>query len=261
MENLIELKNITKSFPIEKGMFHTLGSVLAVDKVSFHIQRGEIVSLVGESGSGKSTVGKIIQGLIPPTQGELFFEGKEMNLLSRTKRAHLVQTIFQDPFSSLNPKLSVGYTLKEALMHSQEKYENSQIGNEIENLLDATGLPAKILNDYPHQFSGGQKQRIGIARALAMKPKLIVADEPVSALDLSIQAQILNLLIGINKQFGISILLITHDLTVVEYCSKRVLVMKQGRIVEEGSVEELFKNPKETYTKTLLSSMLTIEGN
>lgn len=277
MDKLIELKNIKKVFPIEKGMFNTSGSVLAVDNVSFSLQPGEIVSLVGESGSGKSTVGRIIQGLIPPTEGELFFQGEKASLFARKRRAHFVQTIFQDPFSSLNPKLSVGFTLREALEHSNSGDTFKSFGDtllnsgelskvspkltpelEIRKLLDATGLPPQAVNSYPHQFSGGQKQRIGIARALAMRPKLIVADEPVSSLDLSIQAQILNLLIDINKRFGISILLITHDLAVVEYCSNRVLVMKQGRIVEVGSVDEIFKSPKETYTQTLLSSMLTL---
>ncbi len=257
MEKLIELKNITKSFPIENGMFHTSGEIVAVDNVSFSIQPGEIVALVGESGSGKTTLGKIIQGLIPPTTGELYFQEKNAILFSKKGRAHFVQTIFQDPFSSLNPKLSVGFALREALLHSPEKITPSAIPLEIEKLLQATGLPVEASAHYPHQFSGGQKQRIGVARALAMKPKLLIADEPVSALDLSIQAQILNLLLDLNKRYGISILLITHDLAVVEYCASRVLVMRRGKIIEEGGVEDIFNHPREIYTQTLLASTLT----
>lgn len=255
---LIEVKNLAKQFPIESGLFKTKGVVDAVKGVSFSIQPGEIVALVGESGSGKTTVGKMIQGLIPSTDGEILFDGENASNFSREKRARFVQTIFQDPYASLNPKLSVGFMLKESLDQSKAKIEN--MDREIEELLISVGLPTNILHNYPHQFSGGQRQRLGIARALAMKPKLIAADEPVSALDLSVQAQILNLLMELKEKFSISYLLIAHDLSIVEHMADRVMVMHNGEIVEQGNVKEIFTAPKQSYTQTLLSAMPPIAG-
>lgn len=271
---MLEVKNLYKRYPIASGIFRVRGFVDAVQNVSFKIQPGEIVSLVGESGSGKTTVGKMIQGLIEPTSGDILLNGENASLLSRAERAHWVQTIFQDPFASLNPKLSVGTMLGEALKHSLEfrdlsletkhkepKRLNSKLStlnSQLSELLESVGLPTNILHDYPHQFSGGQRQRLGIARALAMHPKLIIADEPVSALDLSIQAQILKLLMDLKEKFGISYLLIAHDLSVVERISDSVLVMQNGKIVEQGPVDSVFNHAKEPYTSRLLSAMLTL---
>lgn len=252
---LIEVKNLSKNFPIEAGLWRTRGLVHAVQNVSFKIERGEILGLVGESGSGKSTIGRMIQGLVQPTSGIIQFEGEHSTTLSSRERGHFVQTIFQDPFSSLNPKRSVGFILKEAL---HQRNSSSNLEEDLESLLESVGLPRDIGKYYPHQFSGGQRQRIGIARALAMKPKLIIADEPVSALDLSIQAQILNLLLDLNQKFGISYLFISHDLSVVEMVASRALVLQNGKIEEEGKVQEIFQNPVSPYTKNLLSSILTM---
>ncbi len=245
---MVEVKNLNKRFPIEGSFFQMKGHVLAVKDVSFQISENEIVALVGESGSGKSTVGKLIQGLLVPDSGQILFDGKASESLSRKSRAHETQMIFQDPYSSLNPKLSVGSMLREAL-HLAENPQTPQ------ELLESVGLPTDILDDYPHQFSGGQRQRLGIARALAMNPRLMIADEPVSALDVTIQAQILKLLLSIKKQQKISYLFITHDLSVVEALADRVLVMKEGEIVESGPVRDVFINPKNKYTQSLLAAI------
>lgn len=260
---ILEVKNLSKSFPVEAGLFRVKGTVEAVKDVSFSIGEGEIVALVGESGSGKTTVGKIIQGLIQPTSGEIFLLGEDAKNMERKKRAHLVQMIFQDPFASLNPKLSVGTMLKEAMTQNSTPTASPPYkGGEKEGvtqLLQSVGLPTNILNDYPHQFSGGQRQRLVIARALAMHPKLLVADEPVSALDVSIQAQILNLLLELRDKFGISYLLIAHDLSLVRKIANRVLVMKNGKIIEEGETETIFRKPAEPYTQSLLTAMKSVE--
>lgn len=260
---VLEVKNLTKRFAIEKGVFKMGGFVDAVQGVSFSIQSGEVVALVGESGSGKSTVGKMIQGLIEPASGEIFLNGEDTRKMSRKKRAHFVQMIFQDLYASLNPKLSVKTMLEEAISQGEKSKEKSQSGKiELKDLLESVGLPTNILKNYPHQFSGGQKQRLGIARALAMKPKLIIADEPVSALDVSVQAQILNLLMDLKDQMGMSYLLIAHDLAVVERIADRILVLNEGKIVEEGFVEDIFNHAKEPYSIKLLSAMssLVIHG-
>jgi ABC-type oligopeptide transport system ATPase subunit len=260
LESLVQINNLSKEFSVEKGLFRHADSVHAVNNVSFSIEQGEIVALVGESGSGKSTIGKMIQGLIEPSQGEILLNGRNAASFSRKEHAHFVQMIFQDPFASLNPKLSVGTMLREAIeqelsMHPADYPADRSLKEIMESLLHSVGLHANILLDYPHQFSGGQRQRLGIARALAMKPKLIVADEPVSALDLSIQAQILNLLMDLNDSLEISYLLITHDLSVVQQVADRVLVIHDGQIIEQGPVEEIFQKPKETYTQKLLSAI------
>ncbi len=245
---MVEVKNLNKRFNIEGNLFSSKGHVQAVKDVSFKIDNNEILALVGESGSGKSTVGKLIQGLIKADSGEMFFDGKNAETLTRKNRAHQVQMIFQDPYSSLNPKLSVGTMLREALSLAA----NPQTPEE---LLASVGLPNDILDDYPHQFSGGQRQRLGIARALAMKPRLIIADEPVSALDVTIQAQILKLLLSIKTEQKISYLFITHDLSIVEAVADRVLVMREGEIVEQGDVASVYSNPQNDYTKTLLAAI------
>ncbi|MBI4217512.1 MAG: ABC transporter ATP-binding protein [Elusimicrobia bacterium] len=259
METIVDVKNLCKSFPIERGIFQTHGAVDAVRKISFSISAGEIVALVGESGSGKSTIGRLIQGLIQSSSGEIFLDGKDASSLSSLQRAHLVQTIFQDPYSSLNPKRSVGSTLLEAVRQSQTRMDPDEEIAQVQNLLESTGLPKNIFQDYPHQFSGGQRQRIGIARALAMKPKLILADEPVSALDMSTQSQILNLLLQLNSQFGIAYLLISHDLSVVRQVADRVLVIRNGEMVEQGPVSEILSHPKESYTQNLIRAVEALE--
>ena len=250
---MLEVRGLSKQFPIEGGFFKIKGFVRAVKDLSFTIAENEIVALVGESGSGKSTVGKLIQGLLTPDAGEIIIGGRNAAELSRRERAHFVQMIFQDPYSSLNPKLSVGAMLKEALAlcGSSQKPEE---------LLGSVGLPQDILDDYPHQFSGGQRQRLGIARALAASPKILIADEPVSALDVTIQAQILKLLRSLKKERGMSYLFITHDLSVVRHLADRVLVMKEGEVVEEGAAASIFENPRDSYTRALLDAiqMVTI---
>jgi ABC-type glutathione transport system ATPase component len=254
---IAELKSVSKVFEGSRGLFGPRQTFTAVSEVSFSLHPGEIVGLVGESGSGKTTVGKMIQGLIAPTSGKILLEGRDAETVSRKDRARVVQMIFQDPFASLNPKLSVEVMLEEALrqgLPEKETVSSAELDRRLDGLLDAVGLPGGIREEYPHQFSGGQRQRLGIARALAMNPRLIVADEPVSALDLSIQAQILNLLTDLNERLGVAYLLVTHDLSVVEQVAGRVLVMKEGRIEEEGPTGELFKNPKTDYARKLLEA-------
>jgi len=245
---MLEVKRLSKRFPIESGFFQIKGWVFAAQDISFTIAENEIVALVGESGSGKSTVGKLIQGLIKQDAGQIFFDGQDAGELSRKERARHVQMIFQDPYSSLNPKLSVGAMLKEALGLSGSSQSPSA-------LLESVGLPQDILNDYPHQFSGGQRQRLGIARALAANPKAIIADEPVSALDVTLQAQILKLLLALKTERKISYLFITHDLSAARSLASRVLVMKEGKIAEQGSVADIFERPQTPYTKTLLAAI------
>ena len=245
---MLEVKGLCKKFPIEGGFFRIKGFVGAARDVSFSVAENEVLALVGESGSGKSTVGKMIQGLIAPDSGQVLFDGQDAGAMTRKERARHVQMIFQDPYSSLNPKLSVGAMLGEALGLSG----SSQTPG---GLLKSVGLPPDILNDYPHQFSGGQRQRLGIARALAADPKVIVADEPVSALDVTIQAQILKLLLSLKNERKISYLFITHDLSVVQSLADRVLVMKEGGIAEQGTVKDIFERPQDPYTKTLLAAI------
>ncbi len=259
LDTLLEVKNVTKHFPIEKGLFHSEGFTAAVQDVSFELKAGQITGLVGESGSGKSTLARMIQGLTPITKGEILAEGKDIRQLNRKERARFSQMVFQDPFASLNPKLSVGTMLEEAVRHNQEQsQEAGAVREAIDKLLKSVGLPNNILSDYPHQFSGGQRQRLGIARALALSPKLIIADEPVSALDLSIQSQILNLLLDLNETNGIAILLIAHDLSVVRKMADHVLVLKDGKIAEQGAAQKVLTKPEDPYTQKLLSSALTI---
>ena len=257
--NLLSVNSVTKHFPIETGFFHNAGFMAAVQDVSFSMRPGRITAVVGESGSGKTTLARMIQGLLPVTQGEILAEGKNINTLNRRERARFSQMVFQDPFASLNPKLSVGTMLEEAVRQNMEQTSiKGDIPETISKLLSSVGLPDNILKDYPHQFSGGQRQRLGIARALALSPKLIIADEPVSALDLSIQSQILNLLLDLNETGGIAILLIAHDLSVVRKMADDVLVMKDGRVAEQGPAQKIFAKPEDPYTQKLLSAALTL---
>jgi ABC-type oligopeptide transport system ATPase subunit len=264
MEDLLEIKDLKKYFFLKKGLFSfNKETIKAVDNISFSIKKGEILGLVGESGSGKSTIAKLIVRLIYPQEGKIFFKKEEIGKFSREKLSKNVQMIFQDPFASLNPKLSIGTIIGEVVRVrnkiSGEICSKGEVREEIKRILATVGLPINILSDYPHQFSGGQRQRIGIARALAMRPRLIIADEPVSSLDISIQAQIINLLLDLKEEFNLSFLFIAHDLNLVKYLSQRMLVMYKGKIVEEGLSEEIYRNPQHSYTQQLIESIPKIK--
>ena len=255
---LLEVKHLKKHFPIKGGVFSkTIGYVYAVDDVNFTLAKGETLGLVGESGCGKSTTGRTILRLIEPTDGAIYFEGQDITTLDKSAMRALrreMQIIFQDPYASLNPRMTVGSIIGEPLeIHKIAK--GSEKEERVASLLQKVGLRAEDMRKYPHEFSGGQRQRIGIARALALNPKLIVCDEPVSALDVSIQAQVINLLEDLQAEFGLSYLFIAHNLNVVEHISNRVAVMYLGQIVELASDEELYKNPQHPYTEALLSAV------
>ena len=258
-EALLRVKNLRKYFPIRGGLFsREVARVHAVDDVSFDIYRGETLGLVGESGCGKSTTGRAILRLIEPTAGEVAFDGKNVTALDKRALRNLrkeMQIIFQDPYASLNPRMTVGSIIGEALVIHKLAATKREREERVVKLLETVGLSADHLRRYPHEFSGGQRQRIGIARSLAVNPKFIVADEPVSALDVSIQAQIINLLEDLQKQFGLTYLFIAHDLSVVEHISTRVAVMYLGKIVELAPAKELYTNPKHPYTEALLSAV------
>ncbi len=256
---ILEVRNLVKHFPITKGFIfqRQVGAVRAVDDVSFFIRKGETLGLVGESGCGKTTTGRVILRLMEPTSGDALFEGNSIFKLSKEDLRRLrrnMQIIFQDPYSSLNPRMTVGDIIGEPL-----EIHNLARGKEkvrrVQELLEVVGLSPYHANRYPHEFSGGQRQRIGIARALAVNPKLIICDEPVSALDVSIQAQVLNLLEELQKEFGLTYLFIAHDLSVVKHISDRIAVMYLGKIVEVAPAEELFANPQHPYTEALLSAV------
>jgi peptide/nickel transport system ATP-binding protein/oligopeptide transport system ATP-binding protein len=259
---LLEVENLCTWFPVLGGvMRRKVGDIRAVDNVSFTIEAGKTVGLVGESGSGKTTVGRTILKLIPPTSGLVKFDGREILPLSEREFRPLrreMQMIFQDPFGSLNPRFTIGEIVAEALEIHFPKMSRSDRTARVAELLKLVGLQADMMRRYPHEFSGGQRQRIGIARALAVEPRFIVCDEPVSALDVSVQAQIVNLLQDIQEQFGIAYLFIAHDLAVVEHISDHVLVMHHGKIVESASAEEIYHDPKNDYTKTLLAAVPSI---
>jgi len=254
---LLEVQNIKKHFPLKKSLFtRKKSNVKAVDGVSFSLKAGETLSIVGESGCGKSTTGRVVMKLLEPTEGRIIFLGKDITDLTadeiRPYRKEF-QMIFQDPYASLNPRLTVMEIIEEPLIvHNLEKSKRS---DRVIELLEVVGLNRYHANRYPHEFSGGQRQRIGIARALAVNPKLIIADEPVSALDVSIQSQILNLLKDLQEQYNLTYLFIAHDLSVVEHISDRVAVMYLGRIVELTDRDRLFETPLHPYTKALLSAV------
>jgi oligopeptide/dipeptide ABC transporter ATP-binding protein len=255
---LLEVKDLKQYFPIKGGIFgKTVNHVKALDGVSFDIYEGETVSIVGESGCGKSTTGRAILRLEEPTSGEVLFDGDNLLSLSkrkmREKRKDL-QVIFQDPYASLNPRQTVGRIIEEAMEILNVVPKNERRQRTIE-LLEQVGLRADMIDRFPHEFSGGQRQRIGIARALAVKPKLLICDEAVSALDVSVQAQVLNLLKELQKEFKLTYLFISHDLGVVRHISDRVIVMYLGNIVEIADKKSLFENPQHPYTKALLSAI------
>jgi oligopeptide transport system ATP-binding protein len=256
---LIEIKNLSKRFPIKGGIFsREIASVKAVSDVSLAIKKGETLGLVGESGCGKSTLGRCIIRLLEPSAGTIFFEGKEITDLKgeglRALRRRM-QIIFQDPYASLNPRMTIASIIGEPLLiHKIGETKKDRL-DRVQELLEIVGLRKEALNRYPHEFSGGQRQRIGIARALAVSPDLIVCDEPVSALDVSIQAQVINLLMDLQQKLGLTYLFIAHDLKVVEHISNRVAVMYLGRVVELSTADELYKNPQHPYTQALLSAI------
>ncbi|HEV8681072.1 MAG TPA: ATP-binding cassette domain-containing protein, partial [Stellaceae bacterium] len=255
---LLSVRGLVKHFPVKKGVLQrTVGHVHAVDGVSFDIAEGETLGLVGESGCGKSTAGKAILKLIEPTAGEVRVNGERIDQLSRRAMRPYrreLQVVFQDPYSSLNPRLRIRDIIAEPLTNYGVA-EGHALTERVEALAAKVGLRAEALNRYPHEFSGGQRQRIGIARALALNPGLIICDEPVSALDVSVQAQVINLLGDLQKEFGLSYLFIAHDIAVVEHISHRIAVMYLGKIVEIADRAQLFSRPQHPYTEALLSAV------
>ena len=256
-EPLLRVVNLEKKFPIQRGMFkRTVGQIHAVDGISFDIAPGETLGLVGESGCGKSTTARLILRLLDPTSGEIYFDGKEIHAMPRDEIRAVrkdMQIVFQDPYASLNPRMTVRQIVAEPLIvHGLAKDDSDPA---VDEMIELCGLSREFGNRYPHEFSGGQRQRVGIARALVTRPKLVVLDEPVSALDVSVQAQILNLLDDLREKFGFSYLFVAHDLSVVSHISARVAVMYLGKIVEIGTREEIFENPQHSYTKALISAV------
>jgi oligopeptide/dipeptide ABC transporter ATP-binding protein len=262
MTKLLEVKDLKKYYPVEKGVFkETTGYVRALDGVNFSIAEKETLGLVGESGCGKTTCGRLIANLLKPTAGQVFFDeeniyrlkGKSLNNFRKR-----VQIIFQDPFSSLNPRQSILDILTEPMV-IHHLYKKKELNDKVAELLDLVGLPDDIVKGYPHQLSGGQRQRIGLARILALNPNLIIADEPVSSLDISIQAQIINLFKDLQQKYNLSYLFISHDLGVVKHIAHRIAVMYLGKIVELADSDELFARPYHPYTKMLMASIPSIK--
>jgi len=255
---LLKVNNLKKYFPVTKGIFQNItGHIKAVESVSFQINSGKTLGLVGESGCGKTTTGNLIMSLEKPTSGNIYFKGKDIFLMNKNQKKELcseLQMIFQDPFGSLHPRMNVEKIISEPI-RVNKIYKKNQIKDKVCEILELVGLKSDHLKRYPHQFSGGQRQRIGIARALTLNPKLLIADEPVSALDVSIQAQVINLLIELQEKLNLSFLFISHDLSVIQHVSDEVAVMYLGKIVEYGSCSDIFSNPKHPYTKALLSAI------
>ena len=256
---LLEVTDLVKHFPIKRGILidREVDQVKAVDGVSFRVERGKTLGLVGESGSGKSTACRAVLQLIKPTSGSVKFEGREIAGLRRREMRPLrrdMQMIFQDPYASLNPRKRVGQIVGDPLKR-QGVASGSELRRQVQELLERVGLSSEHYNRFPHEFSGGQRQRIGIARALSLKPKLVICDEPVSALDDSIQAQIVNLLDDLQDEFGLAYLFVAHDIGIVRHISDRIAVMNKGKIVEQGTADEVCETPKDAYTKKLLAAV------
>lgn len=265
-EALVEVRGLTKSYPVRKGLVipRVVGEVRAVDNVSFPIYKGETLGLMGESGCGKTTVGRLIMGLIEPTAGEVLYAGKRISGLSHDEMLpyrRKMAIIFQDPYSSLNPRKTIGNIIMDPMKRFRMFATERQMQERVLELLDKVGLDPNHANRYPHEFSGGQRQRIGIARALAGAPEFVVLDEPVSALDVSIQAQVLNLLQDLQSEFGLTYLFIANNLNVVEYIADRVAVMHKGQVVELAQSHELYSRPQHPHTRHLLSSILTLHSS
>jgi len=251
-EKLIEVRNLKKYFNTKKGLLH------AVDDVNFYINKGETLGLVGESGCGKSTTGRVVLRLLEATGGEIIFQGSDILQYDKYQMREMrkqMQIVFQDPFASLNPRMSVSQIIAEPLVVNKVFGNKKEMQARVKELMDTVGLAERLIDVYPHELDGGRRQRIGIARALALKPKFIVQDEPVSALDVSIQAQILNLMDDLQKEFGLTYLFISHDLSVVKHVSDRIAVMYLGKIVELSDYKSMFKNPQHPYTQALLSAI------
>jgi oligopeptide/dipeptide ABC transporter ATP-binding protein len=251
-KHILEVKNLKKHFKTPKGMLH------AVDDISFFIKEGETLGLVGESGCGKSTTGRAILRLVEPTSGEVNFEGKnivDFNGAQMREARKNMQIIFQDPYASLNPRMNLGQIIAEPLLINKVYKDRKKVTDRVKELMDTVGLTPRLLNAFPHELDGGRRQRVGVARALALNPKFIVQDEPVSALDVSIQAQILNLMQDIQDELGLTYLFISHDLSVVKHVSDRIAVMYLGKIVELSDYNAIFRNPLHPYTQALLSAI------
>ncbi|WFE51847.1 MULTISPECIES: dipeptide ABC transporter ATP-binding protein [unclassified Micromonospora] len=259
-ENILEVRDLVKHYPVTQGVVFkkTVGQVKAVDGVSFGLRAGETLGVVGESGCGKSTLARVLMNLEKPTAGSVVYKGQDISKLSGTALRRLrrqIQLVMQDPYTSLNPRMTVGDLLGEPFEIHPEVAPKGSRRAKVRELLDLVGLNPEHINRYPHQFSGGQRQRIGIARALALRPEIIVCDEPVSALDVSIQAQVMNLLEQLQGEFGLSYVFIAHDLSVVRHLSDRVAVMYLGKIVEIGTEDEIYERPTHPYTQALLSAV------
>jgi len=256
---LLEVTDLVKHFPVKRGLVidRTVDQIRAVDGVSFSVAAGETLGLVGESGSGKSTLGRAVLQLVKPTSGSVRFEGREIAGLSRRAMRPLrreMQMVFQDPYASLNPRKRIGQIVGEPL-RLQGVARGSELRREVQGLLERVGLAPEHYDRFPHEFSGGQRQRIGIARAIALRPKLIVADEPVSALDVSIRAQIVNLLADLQQELGLTYVFVAHDIGIVRHVSDRIAVMHEGKIVEEGPADRVCEQPRDAYTKQLLAAV------
>jgi oligopeptide transport system ATP-binding protein len=259
-EPILQVRNLVKHFPLTRGIVfrRRIGAVRAVDGVSFDLRPGETLGIVGESGCGKSTVAKLVMNLERPTSGQIMYKGEDISRLSgRALKAvrRNIQMVFQDPYTSLNPRMTVGDIIGEPFEIHPEAAPKGDRRRKVRELLDVVGLNPEYINRYPHQFSGGQRQRIGIARGLALNPEIIVADEPVSALDVSVQAQVINLMERLQDEFGLAYMFIAHDLSIVRHISDRVGVMYLGRIVEIGSDREIYEHPTHPYTQALLSAV------
>ncbi len=262
METILDVENLKVHFPVRKGILSRVHAhVRAVDGISLTLRKGETLGIVGESGCGKTTAGLAVLRLIEPTNGKIVFQGRDMAALNKSEMQSIrkeMQIIFQDPYSSLNPRMTVHRILSDP-MKIHRAYEGKERQDRVAYLLEKVGLSPEQGKRYPHQFSGGQRQRIGVARALALNPRMIIGDEPVSALDVSIQAQIINLLIDLQEEFQLSYIIISHDLAVVEYICDRIAVMYLGKIVETGAYRALYTQPKHPYTQALLSAVPTVD--